>query len=312
MRDALTKRAGLCYNRTMRERTKSWNFNSKMTASEQRAKATTFRGLHHGPHILALPNAWDCASARLFEQAGFPAIATTSGGIAAVLGYPDGQYISAREMLQMVGRIAQTVSIPVTADLEAGYGKTVEEVAETMRAAMTGGAVGANLEDGRGPNQPLAELAYQIEAIQAIREVAAAGDIPFVLNARMDVYLHGTGDAASRFKEAIQHSVAYREAGADCIFLMGLKDRETIARLVREIGGPINIMAGHGVPGVSELETIGVARVSFGTGMMRATLPVVQNMARELRASGHCDLLEQTEFTHATVNQLFTKPPTTT
>jgi len=278
-----------------------------MTSQEQRAKAVAFRELHRGPKILALPNAWDCVSARIFEQAGFPAIATTSGGIAAVLGYPDGQRISAREMLEMVGRIAQTVSIPVTADLEAGYGTTAKAVAETMREAMEVGAVGANLEDGRGPNQPLAEISHHTEVIRAIREVAVACDIPFVLNARMDVYLHGTGDDASRFKEAVRRSVAYRDAGADCIFLMGLRDRETIARLVRELGFPINVMAGHGAPEVSDLEKIGVARVTFGTGIMRATLPFVQKMAQEIRASGHCALLEQSEFTHATVNQLFKK-----
>lgn len=282
-----------------------------MITNKQRVKAIAFQKLHRGPTILALPNAWDCMSARLFEQAGFPAIATTSGGIAAVLGYPDGQRISAREMLHMVGRIAQTVSIPVTADLEAGYGTSPKEVAETMREAMAVGAVGANLEDGRGPNQPLVELAYQVEVIQAIREVAATVDIPFVLNARTDVYLHGNGDNARRFQEAVRRSLAYRAAGADCIFLMGLKDRETIARLVREIGCPVNIMTGHGAPAISELAAIGVARVTFGTGMMRATLPTIQQIAQELRATGHCDLLEQAAFTHATVNQLFTKSATT-
>ena len=224
-----------------------------------------------------------------------------------MLGYPDGQHISPREMLQMVGRIAETVLVPVTADLEAGYGKTAAEVAETMRQAIDMGVAGANLEDGRGPNQPLAEIAYQTDLIKAIREVAVACEIPLVLNARVDVYLHGTGDDRGRFKQAIERAISYRDAGADCIFPIGLKDRETIARFVCEIPCPVNIMAGPGAPAISVLEEIGVRRVTFGTGMMRAILPFVQKLAKELCVSGKSDLLEQTEFSHATVNKLFKK-----
>lgn len=270
-----------------------------MNSNDHRAKAIAFRNLHQGPKILVLPNAWDCVSARLFEQAGFPAIATTSGGIAAVLGYPDGQRISSREMLAIVGRIAETVSVPVTADLEAGYGTTTEQVAETMRQAIAVGVVGAN--------HRLVDLAYQVEVIKAIRAMAESSGVPFVLNARTDVYLRGAGDDASRFKETVQRANAYREAGADCIFSIGLKDRETITRLVPEIGCPANIMAGPGAPPIAELEQLGVARVTFGTGLMRATLPLTRQMAQELRASGVCDSLAQTEFTHVTVNQLFKK-----
>ena len=272
-----------------------------------RAKAIAFRDLHHGPKILVLPNAWDCVSARIFEQAGFFAIATTSGGIAAVLGYPDGQRISSQEMLAIVGRIGKTVSLPVTADLEAGYGTTVEQVTETMRQAIAVGVVGANVEDGDGADRRLVDLAYQVEVIKAIRAMAQSNGVPFVLNARTDVYLRGTGNDADRFRETIRRANAYREAGADCVFPIGLKDRETIARLVPEIGCPTNIMAGPGAPTIAELEQLGVRRVTFGTGLMRATLPLIRKMAQELRTSGICDSLAQTEFTHVTVNQLFKK-----
>lgn len=278
-----------------------------MKSDHSRAKAIAFSNLHHEPKILVLPNAWDCVSARLFEQAGFSAIATTSGGIAAVLGYPDGQRISSREMLAIVGRIAETVSLPVTADLEAGYGTTAEEVVETMRQAIALGVAGANLEDGSGADHRLADLAYQVEVIKAIRAMAESSGVPFVLNARTDVYLHGAGDDASRFKETVRRAEAYREAGADCIFPIGLKNRETIARLVPEIGCPTNIMAGPGAPTIAELEQLGVRRVTFGTGLMRATLPLIRQIAQELRTSGICDSLAQTEFTHVTVNQLFKK-----
>jgi 2-methylisocitrate lyase-like PEP mutase family enzyme len=278
-----------------------------MNPNDHRAKAIAFRNLHQGPKILVLPNAWDCVSARLFEQAGFSAIATTSGGIAAVLGYPDGQRISSREMLSIVERIAEMVSVPVTADLEAGYGATAEQVAETMRQAIAAGAVGANLEDGSGVDHQLADLAYQVEVIKAIRAMAESSGVPFVLNARIDVYLHGASDEASRFKETVRRANAYREAGADCVFPIGLKDRETIARLVPEIGCPANIMVGPGAPTIAELEQLGVARVTFGTGLMRATLPLIRQMAQELRALGTCGSLAQTEFTHVAVNQLFKK-----
>lgn len=139
------------------------------------------------------------------------------------------------------------------------------------------------------------------------RAKAAACEIPFVLNVRVDLYLHGAGDEPDRFAQVVQRAKAYRDAGADCVFPIGLKDRETIARLVSEIGCPLNIMAGPSAPTIAELEQLGVRRVTFGTGLMRATLPLIRQMAQELRASGGCDSLAQTEFTHAVVNQLFRK-----
>jgi len=276
-----------------------------MPVSAQPVRTLTLSTLHRRARLLVLPNAWDCVSARLFEQAGFPAIATTSGGIAAVLGYRDGQHIPCREMLVVAGRIAATVAVPVTADLEAGYGKTPAGVAETMRQAIDLGMAGANLEDGRGPRQPLVDIGYQIDVIRAIREAAAAGGDPFVLNARVDEFLHGVGDQSERFRKAVTRAVAYREAGADCVFPIGLKDRDAIARFVREVGCPVNIMAGPGAPSLAELEQLGVRRVSFGTGPMRAVVPFVQQLARQLHTTGYSDLLEQTEFSHATINALF-------
>ncbi len=270
-----------------------------------KSRAVRLGDLHRGPEILVLPNAWDCVSACLFEQAGFPALATTSGGIAAQRGYPDGQRISRREMLEVVERIAAVVSIPVTADLEAGYGKTPPEVAETVRQAMEIGVVGANLEDSAGPDRSLTELARQTEIIHAVRETAAARGIPFVLNARVDVFLRGDDDPGSLLSQAIERARTYFHAGADCVFPIGLRDRETIARFVREAGGPVNIMAGHGAPGISELEQLGVRRVTFGTGMFRALLPFLRRIAQETRERGHSELLEQSEFSHVTVNRLF-------
>lgn len=278
-----------------------------MTLDERHLRASRLRDLHRGLELLVLPNAWDCVSARLFELAGFPAIATTSGGIAALLGYPDGQRISAGEMLQIVGRIAATVAVPVTADLEAGYGASEAEIVEILRQAMALGLAGANLEDWRGAHQSLAPIAQQAGILRAVRAAADAEGIPFVLNARVDAFLHGTGDHEARLAEAVERAKAYRDAGADCVFPIGLKDRDTIARFVRAVAGPVNIMAGPGAPPLGEMRELGVRRVSYGTGLMRASLPAVQRMAQGLRASGETALLAQPEFTHASVNALFSR-----
>jgi len=277
-----------------------------MNRSEQQTKALALRHRHRAPPLLVLPNAWDAVSARLFEQAGFPAVATTSAGIAAVLGYPDGQRISRDQMLAMVGRIVAAVSVPVSADMEAGFGQTVEQIAATAKALVEIGAVGMNLEDSTGhADKPLIDVAFQVEAIQAVRAVADGMNVPLVLNARTDVFLHPLRKTAVCLKEAVQRANAYHEAGADCLFLIGVRERDTIAQLVREIRGPVNLLAGPGAPNLAELEQLGVTRVTFGSGLMRATLPLVRRMAQELRTSGTYNSFTQSEFLHATVNQLF-------
>ena len=274
-------------------------------------KSFAFRKLHEGATLLVLPNAWDCLSASLFEQAGFPALATTSGGIASLFGYPDGQRIPRRVMLGMAGRIASVVSIPVTADLEAGYGSTPAQVAETVTFAIRLGLVGGNLEDGTGdPSHPLNDLERQVEIIRTARAAADALNIPFFINARTDVFLHGQGDPSSRLAEALRRANAYRKAGADGIFVIGVNEPEVIGRLACEIPAPLNILWAPDSPSFAALQDLGVARVTFGSGLLRATLPYVRDMARELRQHGTCVSLAQTEFTYAWANDLFRgKPP---
>ena len=167
----------------------------RVERAEQRIKAERFRELHRRPSALILVNVWDVASARMIEEAGFPAAATTSAGIAAVLGYPDGEHISRREMLEMVRRIARAVRLPLSADLEAGYGTALKELAETARELLATGAIGMNLEDStHDPHRPLTEISLQVEKLRAIREVADAAGVPLVINARTDVYLAATGE----------------------------------------------------------------------------------------------------------------------
>jgi 2-methylisocitrate lyase-like PEP mutase family enzyme len=250
-------------------------------------KAEDFRRRHRGTGVLVLPNAWDVASARILEEAGFPAIATTSAGIAFSLGYPDGQRISREEMLARIGRIARAVKVPVTADVEWGYGSMPEEIAQTTREVIEAGAVGMNLEDTSGnSDQPLLPLERVLEKMNAVRAAAAATRVPIVLNARTDVYLLEGGDSDANYAEAVRRLVAFRDAGADCVFAPGLKDAATIGRLVKDVACPLNILAVPGTPSIAELEKLGVARVSVGSGFMRATIGSLRAMAEELKNSG--------------------------
>jgi 2-methylisocitrate lyase-like PEP mutase family enzyme len=265
------------------------------------AKAARFREMHNGPGILVLPNAWDVASARIFEEAGFPALGTTSAGIAASLGYPDGERVSRDEMLAVVQRIAQAVSIPVTADLESGYGDSVADVERTARGALAAGAAGLNLEDARA--RSLLDIAQAAERVRAVRRVADEAAVPLVINARTDVFLLQAGPPETRFNEAVRRANAYRDAGADCLFVPCALDAATIESLVRAIHCPVNILALAGVPSISELERLGVARVSTGSGPMRATMSLTRRIAEELKHGGYA-WFSGSGVTHAAVNRL--------
>ncbi len=278
-----------------------------MTFEDQKQKAISFRQMHRGPKSLLLPNVWDVASAKIVEDAGYAAIATTSAGVAFSLGYPDGEKISRLEMLARIARIAKAVQVPVTADVEAGYGNRPEDAAITARGVIEAGAVGMNFEDGTGdPAHPLADLSLQLERIRAIREAAMQTGVPLLLNARTDVYLHAVGAPAERYGLALRRGLAYRDAGADCVFVPAVRDSATIAQFVKDLECPVNVLAGHGSPPVPELEKLGVARVSLGSGPMRATLGVFRRLAEELRTSGTYSLLEGAPA-HGDVNRMLEK-----
>jgi len=264
-----------------------------MDIAEQKSKAVAFRGMHRAEKILVLPNAWDVASARIFENAGFGAVASTSAGVAFSLGYPDGEKISREEMLARVGRIAKAVHVPVTADVEAGYGGRPEDAARTAQEVIAAGAVGMNLEDATNEAaHPLADLSLQLERIRAVREAALKTGVLLVLNARTDVYLLKVGEAEKRYDETVRRLAAFRDVGADCVFVPGLADAETIGRIVRDVKCPVNILVGPGSPTVPELQKLGVARVSVGSGPMRATLGLVTRIAEELKTAGTYTSLE--------------------
>lgn len=275
--------------------------------SALRAKADVLRALHRPGKPLILANVWDVASARIVEGAGFPAIATTSAGIAFALGYPDGQKISRSEMLAAVSRIARAVQVPVTADVEAGYGDRPEDAAQTAREVIAAGAVGMNFEDANDdPQHPLVEIPLQLERIRAIRDTAGELGVPLVLNARTDVYLAQVGPAETRYARTVQRLCAYRDAGADCVFAPGIGDAGTIARLVKDLSCPLNILAGPGSLSVAELAKLGVARISLGSAPMRAALGLLQRMSKELKESGTYHALEDAPA-HGVVNAMMSR-----
>lgn len=275
-----------------------------MSIDEQKSRAIAFRAMHRRAKILLLPNAWDVISARLFEGGGLRSDRDHQCGHCVYAGYPDGEKISRAEMLARGGRIARVVKVPVTADVEAGYGPRPEDAARTASEVIAAGAVGMNLEDGtKDPLHPLVEVSLHVERIHALREAALKSGVLLVLNARTDVYLAKVGDPEKRYDEAVRRMFAYRDAGADCMFLPGVTDSATIERIVRDLKCPVNILAGPGSPTVPELEKLGVARVSLGSGPMRATLGLVRRMAAELKATGTYTTLEG-GIPHAEVNRM--------
>jgi len=264
-----------------------------MTTMTLAEKAAAFVALHDAPEILVLPNCWDRGSARILAGAGFPAIATTSAGIAFAAGVPDGHRLSRAEMCAAVKQCADIIDIPLTADMEAGYGDAPEDVAQSVRQAIEAGAVGANIEDAiEGEEEPMLDITLATDRIRAGREASDALGVPFVLNARTDIYLLNKGATPAMFDETVARANAYAAAGARCVYVPGVADPDLIARLVAAIEGPLNILAGPKSLPTATLQEMGVARVSIGGSLSRACLSLVDAAATELRGPGtygYCD-----------------------
>ncbi len=247
---------------------------------------------------MVLPNAWDAISARVMECEGFPAIASTSGGCAAVLGYADGQCIPRVEMIFLLSKIAAAVDVPVTADVEAGYDDAVQAALDVLAA----GAVGLNLEDFA--EDALLPVAIQVDCIRAIREACG---MSIVINARTDIYLAQIGDPATRFDRTVERLNEYRYAGADCLFVPGVTDPETIGKLVHAVNGPLNILATPGAPSIAKMKSLGVARVSLGSGPSRVALGATRRLARDLKQHGTFEALATEAIPYDEVQKLLTR-----
>lgn len=271
-----------------------------MTKQSDRARA--FRDLHIPGTPLVLPNAWDAVSARLVEDAGAAAVATTSAGLVWALGVPDGERVDRDAALAAVARIAEAVAVPVTTDIEGGYAADAAGVGDTVRAALAAGAVGVNIEDAlhdAGASGPLRDVAEQAERIAAAREAADAAGVPLFVNARIDTFLSGAGGVDL----TLERAAAFRAAGADGIFVPGAVDPGTVKELVGGVDGPLNVMAGPGAPPVADLAALGVARVSVGSGIAQAAHALVRRAARELLERGTYGALTDA-LDHGEVNAL--------
>ena len=282
-----------------------------MAIQDQRARAEAFRRMHDRSRILLLPNAWDAASARIFEDAGYSAVATTSVGVSYIAGYPDGEAIPREDMVTIVRWIARSVRIPVTADIESGFGSGPREVGDTVRMIIEAGAVGINLEDTvhggeHGTKRQLYDIPLAVERIRAARAAAEAAGVPIVINGRTNVYLLGTGEKASRFEHAVRRLNAYREAGADCLYPIGYLDPQTIAALVQAIDGPVNVIGVPGTPPVAELQRLGVARVSTASGPVRVAMTATRKLAAELAHNGTFEIFGGDTMTPQAANALIT------
>jgi len=255
-------------------------------------KSRRLRELVLAPEILVMPGAWDPLSAILFEHLGFQAIQCSSSAIAATLGYQDGEVIDRRDTTRATKQIAAAVSVPVSADGEAGYGGP-DETAHTVHLIIRSGAAGMNLEDSipTGPTaagRSLASIADHLEKIAAVLEAKRAMGSEFFLNARVDAFAVMRDDPKAALAEAIKRGNAYADAGADCIFYLGVSDREMLATLVKEVAAPVSAFAVADTPSVSELQEIGVARVSYGSAFQRVALAALKRFAEGIREpEGH-------------------------
>lgn len=268
--------------------------------STQINKARVLLSLHTQTALLVLPNIWNPIGARVLQAKGYPAVATASAAISASLGYRDGEKLKRSTLIDLTGRIARSVDVPVTADIEAGYGGTIADLAETINEVIDSGVVGVNIEDSFEVEGVLRPVEEQCERISVVRQVADRRGIPLVINARVDSFLSSSfvdhGDAT---EDALTRAKAYAEAGADCIYPIGPGDLETAAVLRAGIELPINILVTPLAAPLKALETIGVNRVSFGPFVFRACLRKFVDIAETLLNQGDSscfsDMLSQAE-----------------
>ncbi|HLJ26422.1 MAG TPA: isocitrate lyase/phosphoenolpyruvate mutase family protein [Candidatus Angelobacter sp.] len=278
----------------------------------QEEKASRLLELHRGEAPLLLVNVWDAASACIVEQAGLPAIATSSAAVANALGFPDGQKLTLLEMLGAIARIAGAVQVPVTADIEAGFSADAEQLELAMEEVIAAGAVGINLEDalpGQGDQGPLYPLQDQLARIRAARKAGLKRRIHLVINARTDAYWQRGVKAEEALRNTIERGKAYLKGGADCIFVPGLRNPEHIHAVVQELNSPVNILATTGAPTIPELKKLGVKRISMGSGPMRAAMGLLRRIASEAQTKGTYNLLLDGAVPYPEMNALLNSKP---
>jgi 2-methylisocitrate lyase-like PEP mutase family enzyme len=279
-----------------------------MHTINQAGLAADFWARHKRRPVLLLPNAWDPPSARLFEAAGFEALATTSGGVAWSLGYPDGEHAPWSEVVAATRRIVRATRLPVSADIEAGYGETPEAVGARVAQILDTGIVGINLEDSIPATSSIRSVDEAAARIHAARSAAERADIPLVINARTDLYHLPAVAGEDRYAATLERCRAYIAAGADCVYPFGLSDPTIIAALTAALGAPVNVTGRAGMPDAAALEQLGVARITIASAPTLVAMSAVRKLAEELRASRRFDCLTTT-IRHPDMQKLFARTP---
>src|SRR5882672_1688213 len=278
-----------------------------MTADTAQQQADALHRLHSEGKPLVLVNAWDAASARVLEQAGASVIATTSAGMAWSLGYADGEKLPRNELIAACARICRVVRVPVTVDIERGFGRNTDEVCTLVRALIDLGVVGVNIEDGVAPEtRRLLPAQALCEHVGALRALAAQANVPLFINARTDVYLATHDEPARRFEQAMERARLFASAGADGIFVPGMDQPDEISRFARALEQPLNVYAGYpGVPAIDALAAAGVRRVSLGCGPLQSALGLLGRIAAEVFTLGRYDTMARDMLAASDLNRLF-------
>lgn len=268
----------------------------------QSKEAKWFLARHQAPPVLLLPNAWDAMSARIFAAAGFDSLATTSAGVAWALGYPDGEIAPWEEVVAATARIVRAARVPVTADIERGYGETPDAVGRHVAEIIRTGVVGVNLEDSHaGAIRSVEDAA---ERVRAARKAAHKEGVPIVINARCDIFHLEYGEESVRFIATVDRCKTYLAAGANCVYPFGLRDPGLIAAFVKAIGAPVNITGRPGMPDAAEFEQMGVARITIASAPTLVTMDAIRKLAAGLHSTGGFEPLSNS-FHHPDAQKLF-------
>lgn len=277
-----------------------------MSKETQKELAIKFQNMHKENKIIVLPNAWDTGSAVIFEKEGFEAIGTTSAGISYSLGYSDGESINIEDVLDSTKKIQKRISVPLSVDIERGYGSTNNAIIKNIKAVIQEGAVGINIEDGISASKKLTSLDTQCKLIEEIVQLKKELNIDFVINARTDTFwLEVDNNKDKLLIQSIKRSNAYLKAGADCAFVPGALGVKEIKILVQNITGPLNVIATPSSLSIKELQELGVKRVSLGSAVARASLAVIKNIANEVKTQGTFDNMYKTTIAYDKANYLF-------
>lgn len=275
--------------------------------SKQQHLAKVFQTMHKDNNFFILPNIWNVGSAVVFENQGYKAVATSSAGVAYALGYPDGEELTIDDLVFIVSKITSRINIPLSVDFERGYSENLNEIEENAKRLLEAGVVGFNIEDGKsdGSLDHINVMAAKVKTLSDLREKVS---IDFVINARTCAYWLDVGDEATKLGIAIERGNAYREAGADCIFIPGLMNEDTVKALVDGINAPINIILNPMYNDIYNLEKLGVRRLSLGSGPVRTTYEYLIEMAEEIKVNDFSKILSS-NFSYGKANDYFNNKP---